>query len=759
VLPAATFTEGPASGRALGQESLGQSLPFAQQPVQGVSAILLLDDDRFLALVDNGYGTLENSADFNLRVYRMKAWPRTAAGGEGAIEVEGFFELSDPDDHIPFVVVNELVGDRVLTGADFDLESMQQAPDGTLWFGDEFGPSLLHCDHQGRVLEPPIRVPAFGSDGHLHSAQDPMLERTAALRVMNAVGQHAIGFGQSQRPKVSPSHLLVADGDLSTTHRARRVALPGLPRGSSELFDVASLHTAGYAVIPWTVNEPERMRALLNIGVDGIITDRPDLLMTEVRGFDADGDGKPGDLMTPEGLVDRSRFDLQGHRGARNLRPENTLPAMEAALDNLATTLELDIAVTADAIPVVSHDPTLRRGACRSTTDGAATRSIKDLSLADLQAGFVCDKTSRGRPDQVNDRALSPVSVRFAEKVGLADAYTIPTLDQLYEFVEFYAGYYAAKSETDDAAQRAQVARGVHFNIELKTSPADPGDTVPIEQFLARTAEVILARKAETRSNLQSFDFRVLLLAQEKYPSIPTAYLFGDSPLALGGDGANLDGAQWRAGLEWPYRASGTAQVGQSAGFEGLALSPDGRRLYAMLEKPLAGARDRKAFIFVYDLEREVFLPTRHAYPLDERAASIGDFQLITEDLGLVIERDDAEGRMDAFKRVYAFSLRSPATTKRLVADLLQLRDPDGVTQPVDGDVGLGDPFGLPFFTIESLVVRGPRRIVVATDNNFPLHAGRHREPPRPDDTEWVLIELEEPLVREKTRSRGKRRR
>jgi glycerophosphoryl diester phosphodiesterase len=49
-------------------------------------------------------------------------------------------------------------------------------------------------------------------------------------------------------------------------------------------------------------------------------------------------------------------FDLQGHRGARGLAPENTLAAFSTALSIGVTTLELDLAMTSDGILVVSHD-------------------------------------------------------------------------------------------------------------------------------------------------------------------------------------------------------------------------------------------------------------------------------------------------------------------------------------------------------------------------------------------------------------------
>ena len=98
-----------------------------------------------------------------------------------------------------------------------------------------------------------------------------------------------------------------------------------------------------------TVNDQARLLELMGLSVNGIISARPDLLRQAVEAFDANGDGTPGDFLHADGLVDLSKFDAQGHRGGRNLRPENTLPAMEVALDVLMSMLETDLGITADA--------------------------------------------------------------------------------------------------------------------------------------------------------------------------------------------------------------------------------------------------------------------------------------------------------------------------------------------------------------------------------------------------------------------------
>jgi glycerophosphoryl diester phosphodiesterase len=534
-------------------ETWAASSSTAPRPVQGFSAILDNGDGTFLGFVAQGAGAI--------RGYRIRA-------AENGVPGADFIELRDPDRRIPFAIVNHFTTERVLTGADFGIESIRRATDGSLWFGDEFGPFLLHTDAAGRVLEAPQHP---GVDPR--SQRDLISEESAALRVMHAVRAHARRHGNSKPPVFSPWNAMIADGTTVIANRQAPPAGSGLAPASSDIFNVALMRAAGYPIVTWTVNDKARMLELMRLGVTGIISDRPDILFQAVSEFDGNGDGV-ADFVTSDGLVDLAKFDAQGHRGGRDLRPENTLPAMEAALDHLMSTLEMDCGVTADGVPVLDHDPVIESGKARRA-DGtpyspADEVLVKDLTLKQIQGRFIADKLFRG-PLQRNDPKMSPVTAAYAEATGLPHLYSMPSIQQVFEFVEFYEAYYKTGVGRGhaDAARRWKNAARVRFNIETKINPRAKflGRTTDADSMARAVAGAIAAGRMEDRADIQSFDFRTLLRVHVEYPSIRTVFLFGDFPIfddpSIPGsyEGTNLQpegdaNTPWLAGLPWPYRST-----------------------------------------------------------------------------------------------------------------------------------------------------------------------------------------------------------
>jgi hypothetical protein len=178
ILSATAYQPGPSSGNFITGDN-GIAPPFPGQPIPGFSAVLDAGHGGFWAMPDNGYGAKTNSMDFLLRLYRIRPDFKTEDGGSGAIQILGFLQLRDPDGRIPFALTRP---DRILTGSDFDLESVRQTRDGTFWFGEEFGPFLLHTDSAGKVLEAPIGLPG------VMSPQNPFLPDADAWTIRASRG-------------------------------------------------------------------------------------------------------------------------------------------------------------------------------------------------------------------------------------------------------------------------------------------------------------------------------------------------------------------------------------------------------------------------------------------------------------------------------------------------------------------------------------------------------------------------------------------
>lgn len=191
-------------------------------------------------------------------------------------------------------------------------------------------------------------------------------------------------------------------------------------------------------------------------------------------------------------------IDLQGHRGARGLLPENTLPAFARALSIGVTTLELDAAITRDGIVVVSHDATLNPDITRGPDGQWLTRSniaINALTWVELQQYDV------GR---INPQ--SPYAQRFPGQQPM-DGTRMPKLADVF------------------ALARRAGNSAVRFNIETKISPEHPQRTLPPATFARALISLIRSEQLESRVSIQSFDWRTLQVVQQEAPQIATVYL------------------------------------------------------------------------------------------------------------------------------------------------------------------------------------------------------------------------------------------
>jgi hypothetical protein len=210
--------------------------------------------------------------------------------------------------------------------------------------------------------------------------------------------------------------------------------------------------------------------------------------------------------------------------------------------------------------------------------------------------------------------------------------------------------------------------------------------------------------------------------------------------------------------------------VRRSRGYEGMAASPDGKKLYGMLEGPLwdAAAKDWEKLdgreylrVLEFDVVTEKWTGRHWKYVLDANGLAIGDFNMIDAATALVIERDNGEGtpdkacppnerRTDCFhdlpkvKRVYKIEMSEAnvgnAIRKIGYIDLLNINDPQNLARKPK----FAGKLSFPFFTIENVDIVDSDHIIVGNDNNLPFSTSR--EPNKADDNEFVLLRVSELL-------------
>ena len=197
-------------------------------------------------------------------------------------------------------------------------------------------------------------------------------------------------------------------------------------------------------------------------------------------------------------------LEVQGHRGARGLYPENTLFGFQKTIEMDVTTLELDLGLTKDLVPVVIHDPYLNQNLCLDGNGDSITTDtlgygplISNLTLKEIKI-FDCG-------------SLNPDKLRFPQPPRInIPVENIPTLQEVFDLLAEYP------------------EKNIWLNVEIKISP-EFNVTAPINVFVKAVVQVIEHNNAANKVNIQSFDWRVLESVKIQAPYIKTAALLGPS--------------------------------------------------------------------------------------------------------------------------------------------------------------------------------------------------------------------------------------
>ncbi|GAA1873604.1 esterase-like activity of phytase family protein [Myceligenerans crystallogenes] len=489
-LSADYLAEGPASGAAASAAN-GRQGPWDGQVIPGFSAMLDNGDGTFWAQPDNGFGAKGNSADFLLRSYLVKPEWDNGRRGSGEIKVLDHISYNDANDVLDFPIVNENTADRLLTGADFDIESVVRAADGTLWVGEEFGPFLLHFDADGTLLQDPVEFPGGKSPQHPNlNGATPNVPASRGFEAMagSADGRYLypvvegklVDDTQARRRWIYQFDLrggkytgkrwayqtdreVNVMGDAFMTGRSKMLLIERDDFQGAESvikrvyeIDLANTDREGFVrktlvVDALGIDNPRGIDAGEGYGLGAtfslpvqsfetvLFVDRDTLLIgndNNYPGNDARVDGTPDD--TEMALVDLRRkavtddgVTVVGHRGASGYRPEHTLAAYEQAILQCADYIEPDLVSTKDGVLVARHENEIS-----GTTDVAARpefadrKATKTIDGAPITGWFTEDFTfAELRTLRAKER-LPQVRVANTRFDGL---YQVPTLDEVLD--------------------------------------------------------------------------------------------------------------------------------------------------------------------------------------------------------------------------------------------------------------------------------------------------------------------------------------
>jgi len=418
-LSADYIAPGPPSG-AKATPANGRTGPFPGQVIPGFSGMINNGDGTFWALPDNGFGSKLNSADFRLRLYLVKPNWEDADGGKGKIKIKRHISLRDPDHKISWSLVNGDTQRRLLTGADFDIESVVRGERGSFWIGEEFGPFLLHVSATGKVLSAPVPFPGGKSPDNptLAPGESPNLDRSRGFealagspngRRLYPIVEGALVDDTVKRRRLIyefdiPTHRYTGRtwayetdqaanvvGDAFMTRRnellvLERDDLEGAQAVTKRIYrvDLRKKESGGLLAKSLVVDllkiaNPDEIGVERSPGAYGVGNpfsfpfqsvetvvplSRTKLLIANDNNYpgnDARYPGTPDDTeMVVLDLRKVRAADLDplliAHRGASGYRPEHTLAAYELAIQQCADYIEPDVVATKDGQLVARHE-------------------------------------------------------------------------------------------------------------------------------------------------------------------------------------------------------------------------------------------------------------------------------------------------------------------------------------------------------------------------------------------------------------------
>jgi glycerophosphoryl diester phosphodiesterase len=431
-LPADTFASGPTSGASITGTTNGRTTPFASQPVQGFSAVQFADSSgNYWFMPDNGYGAKSNSSDFLLRIYKVNP-SFQGLGGDGTVKVGDFIQLSDPDNKAGFKIVNDSTSDRLLTGADFDIESFNIAKDGSIWIGEEFGPYSLHFDSTGKLLDAPVATPNYNTFNTL-SGKAPIVighRGAAGERPEHTIASYQLAIERGA-DYIEPDLVTTKDGVLIARHEPDITDTTDVAkhpefasRKTTKIVDGVS--TTGWFAEDFTLAEIKTLRAVERLSFrdhtfDGVYEiPTLDEIIALVKKTETETGKKIGIYPeTKHPTLDSKAPIVIGHRGAAGERPEHTLASYKAAIADGADYIEPDLVITKDGVLIARHEPML----AVINADGTLNTTNTSTDVY-KRSEFASRKTTKVVDGQT-------ITGWFAEDFTLAEIKTLNAIERL----------------------------------------------------------------------------------------------------------------------------------------------------------------------------------------------------------------------------------------------------------------------------------------------------------------------------------------